>query len=43
MSIHCMRRAYGELSREEVAATRNDPADAEGELQALVSVSTRAV
>ena len=32
MSIHRMRRRYGELLYEEVAATIDDPSDAEDEL-----------
>jgi RNA polymerase sigma-70 factor (ECF subfamily) len=38
MSIHRMRRRYGELLRQEVASTLDDPADVEDELRALMSV-----
>jgi RNA polymerase sigma factor (sigma-70 family) len=38
MSIHRMRRRYGELLRQEVAATVADPADIEDELRCLISV-----
>jgi RNA polymerase sigma-70 factor (ECF subfamily) len=38
MSIHRMRRRYGELLRQEVAATVDDPADVEDELRYLMAV-----
>lgn len=37
MSIHRMRRRFGELLREEVAATVDDPADVEDELRELMA------
>lgn len=41
MSIHRMRRRYGELLRQEVAATLDDPADIEDELRDLMSIIGR--
>lgn len=41
MSIHRMRRAYGDLLRQEVAATVDDPADVEDELCALMESVAR--
>lgn len=41
MSIHRMRRRYGELLREEVAATVDDRADIEDELASLLSIVSR--
>jgi RNA polymerase sigma-70 factor (ECF subfamily) len=38
MSIHRMRRRYGELVREEVAATVDDPAHVDDELRTLMSL-----
>jgi len=38
MSIHRMRRRYGELLRQEIAATVADPADIDEELHALMAV-----
>lgn len=38
MSIHRMRRRYGELLRQAVAATVDDPADVEDELHTLMSI-----
>lgn len=38
MSIHRMRRRYGELLYEEVAATVDDPRDVEDELRNLMSI-----
>lgn len=38
MSIHRMRRRYGELLYEEVAATVDDPGDTEDELCKLMSI-----
>lgn len=38
VSLHRMRRQYGELLLEEVAATVNDPADVEDELRALMEI-----
>ena len=38
VSLHRMRRQYGDLLREEVAATVNDPADVEDELRALMKI-----
>ena len=38
MSIHRMRRRYGELLREEVASTLQDPADVDDEIQLLLQV-----
>lgn len=38
MSIHRMRRRYGELLRQEVASTLDDPADVQDELRSLMSV-----
>jgi RNA polymerase sigma-70 factor (ECF subfamily) len=42
MSIHRMRRRYGELLRQEVAATVDDPADVEDELRTLMAIISRA-
>lgn len=41
MSIHRMHRRYGELLRQEVAATVDDPADVEDELSTLISIMGR--
>ena len=41
MSIHRMRRRYGELLRQEVAATVDDPADVDDELRTLISIMGR--
>lgn len=41
MSIHRMRRRYGELLHEEVAATVEDPRDIEDELRNLMSIVSR--
>ena len=38
MSIHRMRRRYGELLREEVAATLDDPEDIDDEVRSLMSI-----
>jgi DNA-directed RNA polymerase specialized sigma24 family protein len=38
MSIHRMRRRYGDLLRQEVAATVHDPADVEDEIRTLLSL-----
>lgn len=38
MSIHRMRRRYGELLRHEVASTLQDPADVDDEIQLLLQV-----
>jgi len=38
MSLHRMRRRYGELLREEVAATIDDPADVDDELRTLMAI-----
>ena len=38
VSLHRMRRRYGELLLEEIAATVNDPADVKDELRALMEV-----
>ena len=38
MSIHRMRRRYGELLRQEVAATLDDPADTDDELRTLMAL-----
>ena len=38
MSIHRMRRRYGELLRQEVAATLDDPANIEDELRTLMAI-----
>ena len=38
MSIHRMRRRYGELLRQEVAATVDNPADIDDELRALMAL-----
>jgi len=38
MSIHRMRRRYGELLRQEVAATVDDPAEVEDELRTLMAI-----
>jgi RNA polymerase sigma-70 factor (ECF subfamily) len=38
MSIHRMRRRFGELLRQEVAATVNDPAETEDELRTLMAI-----
>lgn len=38
MSIHRMRRRFGELLREEVAATLNDPIEVEDELSSMMAV-----
>jgi RNA polymerase sigma factor (sigma-70 family) len=40
MSIHRMRRRYGELLREEVAATVDDPAHVDEELRTLMAIVT---
>lgn len=37
MSLHRMRRRYGELLRQEIAATVDDPADVDDELRALMA------
>lgn len=42
MSIHRMRRRYGELLYEEVAATVDDPRDVEDELRKLMSIVSQA-
>jgi RNA polymerase sigma-70 factor (ECF subfamily) len=41
MSVHRMRRRYGELLRQEVAATVSDPADVEDELRSLMTAVSR--
>ncbi len=41
MSIHRMRRRYGELLRQEVSATVDNPADVEDELRTLMSIISR--
>jgi len=41
MSIHRMRRRFGELLRQEVAATVDNPADVDDELQHLMAVVGR--
>lgn len=41
MSLHRMRHRYGELLREEVAATVSDPAEVEDELRALMEIVSR--
>ncbi len=41
MSIHRMRRRYGELLREEVATTVDDPAEVEDELRTLMAIVRR--
>lgn len=41
MSIHRMRRRYGELLHEEVAATVDDPRDVEDELRHLMAIVSR--
>lgn len=41
MSIHRMRRRYGEILRSEVAATVDDPTEVEDELQTLMSIISR--
>ena len=41
LDVHRMRRAYGDLLRQEVAATVDDPADVEDELRTLMSVVSR--
>jgi RNA polymerase sigma-70 factor (ECF subfamily) len=41
MSLHRMRRRYGELLREEVAFTVDDPAEVEDELKSLMSIVAR--
>jgi RNA polymerase sigma-70 factor (ECF subfamily) len=41
MSIHRMRRRYGELLRQAVAATVDDPDDVEDELQSLMEIVSR--
>jgi RNA polymerase sigma factor (sigma-70 family) len=38
MSLHRMRRRYGELLREEIAATVNNPEDVEDELRSLMEI-----
>jgi len=38
VSVHRIRQRYGELLREEIAATVNDPADVDDELRHLLSV-----
>ena len=38
MSVHRMRRRYGELLRQEVAATLDNPADTDDELRNLMAV-----
>lgn len=38
MSIHRMRRRYGELLRQHVAATVDDPADIEDEIRTLMTI-----
>lgn len=42
MSIHRMRRTYGELLRQEVAATLDDPGDVEDELRTLMALVSEA-
>lgn len=42
MSIHRMRRRYGELLREELAATVDNPADVESELKTLLEIASQA-
>lgn len=42
MSIHRMRRRYGELLRQEVAATVDDPAEVEDELRTLMAIVSHA-
>ncbi len=41
MSIHRMRRRYGELLRAEVAATVDNPAEVEDELRTLMAIVSR--
>lgn len=40
MSLHRMRRRYGELLRQEVAATVDDPAEVDDELRALMAAAS---
>jgi RNA polymerase sigma-70 factor (ECF subfamily) len=41
MSLHRMRNRYGELLRQEVAATVSDPAEVEDELRSLMQIVGR--
>lgn len=41
MSIHRMRRRYGEILRQEVAATVDNPAEVDDELRTLMSIISR--
>ena len=41
MSLYRMRRRYGELLREEVAATVSDTAEVEDELRELMAIVRR--
>jgi RNA polymerase sigma-70 factor (ECF subfamily) len=38
VSVHRLRQRYGELLRDEIAQTVNDPADVDDELRHLLSV-----
>ncbi|HEX8914954.1 MAG TPA: sigma factor [Humisphaera sp.] len=42
MSLHRVRRRYGELLREEVALTVDDPADVDAEIRELLAIVARA-
>lgn len=41
MSLHRMRRRYGELLREEIAATLDNPAEIDDELRALMAIISK--